>query len=74
MRRGTVSVFDDPRGLGTITADGPLPDVVLNLMEWADAHDRTTDLIQAVQRARPDVPEIQAIAEVLLAADGLSNE
>jgi hypothetical protein len=65
--------FDLGQRLEDITAASPFPEMVLNLIEWADRQGRTADLIQAVQRARPNVPEIQAIAEALLAAGDRST-
>src|SRR5262249_48070750 len=59
--------------LDRISSDGPLDTVVFNLIQWADQRGRMTDLIQAVGQARPNVPEIQAIAEALLPADERSR-
>jgi hypothetical protein len=59
--------------LDRISPDSRLDTVVFNLIQWADQEGRTAELIQAVQRARPNVPEIQAIAEALLAAGDRST-
>src|SRR5262245_34212037 len=85
LHEAIVSGFDRPglerlvrfslsERLDRISSDGPMDTVVFNLIQWADHQGRTADLIQAVQRARPNVPEIQAIAEALLAADGRSGD
>src|SRR5215207_8855051 len=39
--------------LGHVVASGPLPQVVFDLVQWADMQGRDSELIRAVAQARP---------------------
>jgi hypothetical protein len=59
--------FELGERLDNLVKPGALPDVVLNLIDWAEKQDRVEDLIRAVQRGRPANKEIQRLAGSLLA-------
>jgi hypothetical protein len=61
--------FDLEERLENITKAGPLTAVAFDLIVWADQCGRTTELLKAVRRARPQNAEIQAVTSALLALD-----
>jgi pimeloyl-ACP methyl ester carboxylesterase len=49
-----------------ITTDASLSTVVFELIQWTERNGRTSELIRAVEEARPNKEEIQKIAKLLL--------
>jgi hypothetical protein len=53
--------------LGNIVAPSTLPEIAIDLIDWADKHGRLEDLVRAIRQARPENKELQDIAASLLA-------
>lgn len=53
--------------LGNIVAPRTLPEIAIDLIDWADKHGRLEDLLRAIRQARPENTELQDIAASLLA-------
>jgi hypothetical protein len=58
--------FDLNLRLGDVVPNGPMNQIVFLLIEWAEQHGRTEELIQALRRARPKNREFLAVAESLV--------
>jgi hypothetical protein len=52
--------------LDIITSNGPLGEVVFDLILWAENRGLVEDLIRVVQRARPNNKKIESVAKSLL--------
>lgn len=48
-----------------VNADGPLREVVFNLVKWTDANELRLDLLRAASKANPKKSELKKIANVL---------
>jgi hypothetical protein len=55
--------FDLNLRLGDIVPNGPMNQIVFNLIDWVERQGRTEELIQALQRSRPNNRQFQAVAE-----------
>jgi hypothetical protein len=53
--------------LGNIVAPSTLPEIAIDLIDWARKHGRLEDLLRAIRQARPENKELQDIAASLLA-------
>src|SRR5262249_32857487 len=52
-----------------VSANASREYAVFQLIEWAENHGRTEELLQAVRKERPTNPDIQAVADKLLPPD-----
>ncbi len=63
--------FDLNERLEGIVGPGSLSEVVFKLIQWAEAHGQTTQLLRALRDNRPNNAEIQAVAKELLPRDAV---
>jgi hypothetical protein len=57
--------FELDEDLDRIAGDGPLPDVVFDLVRWAERQGRVLELVAAGRAANPGNDEVQAVANEL---------
>jgi len=60
--------FDLAENLDHLVPNGPVNQVVFDLIQWGEQTGRTEELIRAAVRQRPHNPQVKAVADLLLPA------